>query len=150
NASPSEQWKHSHNELHHTYTNVIGKDNDLGYGIMRVDEDQRWVPLYIAQPLWNFINACFFVYGIAAYDLELGKNLSSEKRRSSPSTTAPRTCRATATPRSPRGCRRCSRRTPRPTSPARCPARSPPRGTRSSGSRSPTTSPRRHRPSCST
>ncbi|MEO7981180.1 MAG: acyl-CoA desaturase, partial [Sporichthyaceae bacterium] len=37
-ASPSEQWKHSHNELHHTYTNVVGKDNDLGYGIMRVDE----------------------------------------------------------------------------------------------------------------
>jgi len=84
NASPSEQWKHSHNELHHTYTNVIGKDNDLGYGIMRVDEDQRWVPLYLAQPLWNFINACFFEYGIAAYDLELGKNLQSEKRRSSP------------------------------------------------------------------
>ena len=41
---PAEQWKHSHNELHHTYTNVIGKDNDLGYGIMRVDEDQRWHP----------------------------------------------------------------------------------------------------------
>ncbi|MDX6302535.1 MAG: NADPH-dependent stearoyl-CoA 9-desaturase [Nocardioidaceae bacterium] len=84
NASPSEQWKHSHNELHHTYTNVIGKDNDLGYGIMRVDEDQRWVPLYLAQPLWNFLNACFFEYGIAAYDLELGKNLGSKKRRSSP------------------------------------------------------------------
>ena len=81
---PSEQWKHSHNELHHTYTNVIGKDNDLGYGIMRVDEDQRWEPLYLAQPLWNFVNACFFEYGIAAYDLELGKNLASEKRRSSP------------------------------------------------------------------
>jgi fatty acid desaturase len=84
NASPSEQWKHSHNELHHTYTNVIGKDNDLGYGIMRVDEDQRWVPLYLAQPLWNFVNACIFEYGIAAYDLELGKNLATEKRRSSP------------------------------------------------------------------
>ena len=84
NASPAEQWKHSHNELHHTYTNVIGKDNDLGYGIMRVDEDQRWVPLYLAQPLWNFINACFFEYGIAAYDLELGKNLATKKRRSSP------------------------------------------------------------------
>ena len=83
-ASPSEQWKHSHNELHHTYTNVIGKDNDLGYGIMRVDEDQRWVPLYLAQPLWNLINACLFEYGIAAYDLELGKNLATEKRRSSP------------------------------------------------------------------
>ena len=81
NASPSEQWKHSHNELHHTYTNVVGKDNDLGYGIMRVDEDQRWVPLYLLQPLWNFINACFFEYGIAAYDLELGKNLSKTRRR---------------------------------------------------------------------
>jgi NADPH-dependent stearoyl-CoA 9-desaturase len=84
NASPSAQWKHSHNELHHTYTNVIGRDNDLGYGIMRVDEDQRWHPFYLAQPLWNFINACFFEYGIAAYDLELGKNLRSEKRRRSP------------------------------------------------------------------
>ncbi|HYO40101.1 MAG TPA: acyl-CoA desaturase [Nocardioidaceae bacterium] len=84
NASPSEQWKHSHNEVHHTYTNVVGKDNDLGYGIMRVDEDQRWVPFYLAQPLWNFVNACFFEYGIAAYDLELGKNLASKKRRNSP------------------------------------------------------------------
>ncbi|TCN41886.1 linoleoyl-CoA desaturase [Kribbella orskensis] len=83
-ASPSDQWKHSHNELHHTYTNVVGKDNDLGYGIMRVDEDQRWYPLYLAQPLWNLINACFFEYGIAAYDLELGKNLATKKRRKDP------------------------------------------------------------------
>jgi NADPH-dependent stearoyl-CoA 9-desaturase len=84
NASPSEQWKHSHNELHHTYTNVIGRDNDLGYGIMRVDEDQPWHPLYLAQPLWNLLNACVFEYGIAAYDLELGKNLPSPRRRRSP------------------------------------------------------------------
>ncbi|MPQ99061.1 acyl-CoA desaturase [Modestobacter sp. I12A-02628] len=83
-ASPAEQWKHSHNELHHTYTNVVGKDNDLGYGIMRVDEDQRWHPIYLAQPLWNFVNACFFEYGIAAYDLELGKNLASKRRRNDP------------------------------------------------------------------
>ena len=83
NASPSEQWKHSHNELHHTYTNVVGKDNDLGYGIMRVDEDQRWHPMYLGQPLWNFINACFFEYGIAAYDLELGKNLKVPKAKRS-------------------------------------------------------------------
>ncbi|GJF08101.1 fatty acid desaturase [Mycolicibacterium cyprinidarum] len=74
-ASPSEMWKHSHNELHHTYTNVLGKDQDLGYGIMRVDEDQKWMPFYLAQPLWNFINACLFQYGIAAYDLEIGKHL---------------------------------------------------------------------------
>ncbi|MFC0032378.1 fatty acid desaturase family protein [Micromonospora chaiyaphumensis] len=74
-VSPAEQWKHSHNELHHRYTNVVGKDNDLGYGIMRVDEDQPWHPAYLGQPFYNFVNACFFEYGIAAYDLELGKNL---------------------------------------------------------------------------
>ena len=68
-------WKHSHNEVHHTYTNVRGKDHDLGYGIMRVDENQKWVPFYLAQPLWNFINACVFEYGIAAYDLQIGKYL---------------------------------------------------------------------------
>ncbi len=83
NASTAEGWKHSHNEVHHTYTNIVGKDNDLGYGIMRVDEDQRWVPMYLAQPLWNAINACFFEYGIAAYDLELGKNLSIPKDKRS-------------------------------------------------------------------
>ncbi|MDT5077048.1 MAG: NADPH-dependent stearoyl-CoA 9-desaturase, partial [Mycobacterium sp.] len=25
NASPASMWKHSHNEVHHTYTNVLGK-----------------------------------------------------------------------------------------------------------------------------
>jgi len=83
NASTAEAWKHSHNEVHHTYTNIVGKDNDLGYGIMRVDEDQRWHPFHLGQPLWNFINACFFEYGIAAYDLELGKNLSIPKDKRS-------------------------------------------------------------------
>jgi linoleoyl-CoA desaturase len=70
-ATPAEQWKVSHNELHHNFTNVVGKDNDLGYGIMRVDEDQKWIPFYLLQPLWNAVNATFFEYGIAAYDLEL-------------------------------------------------------------------------------
>src|ERR671911_310660 len=78
-VSPAEQWKHSHNELHHTYTNVIGKDNDLGYGIMRVDEDQKWQPFHLGQPLWNFINACFFEYGIAAYDLELAGTIAKKQ-----------------------------------------------------------------------
>ena len=79
NATPSDMWKHSHNELHHTYTNVLGKDNDLGYGIMRVDEDQRWSPFFLGQPLYNLINACFFQYGIAAYDLEIGRYLKGRK-----------------------------------------------------------------------
>ncbi len=96
NASPSEGWKHSHNQVHHTHTNIVGMDNDLGYGIMRVDEDQRWHPMYLGQPVWNFVNACIFEYGIAAYDLELGKNLRVPKEKrdpafvSSAATTLPR------------------------------------------------------------
>ena len=105
NARPAEQWKHSHNELHHTYTNVLGKDNDLGYGIMRVDEDQRWHPLYLGQPLWNFLNACFFEYGIAAYDLELGKNLAKQRRK------RPGVPRAGARPSSARSASRSPRTT---------------------------------------
>ncbi len=79
NVTPADMWKHSHNELHHTYTNVLGKDNDLGYGIMRVDEDMRWSAFYLAQPLWNFINMLVFEYGIAAYDLEIGKVVKGRK-----------------------------------------------------------------------
>jgi len=36
-ASTAEAWKHSHNYIHHTYTNILGKDKDLGYEIMRID-----------------------------------------------------------------------------------------------------------------
>jgi len=77
-ASPAAMWKHSHNELHHTYTNVLGKDRDLGYGIMRVDEDQQWTVFNLVQPLTNFINACVFQYGIAAYDLQIGRYLKGK------------------------------------------------------------------------
>jgi linoleoyl-CoA desaturase len=82
-ATPAEEWKRSHNGRHHVYTNILGKDNDLGYGIMRVDEDQPWKPRYLVQPVWNFFNACLFEYGIAAYDLDLGDTLR-EKRGFSP------------------------------------------------------------------
>ncbi|WP_248579401.1 acyl-CoA desaturase [Nocardioides sp. InS609-2] len=78
-ASPPEQWKHAHNDTHHRYTNILGKDNDLGYGIMRVDEDQEWEPRHLAQPLWNLLNACIFEYGIAMYDIEFGEHLRQKR-----------------------------------------------------------------------
>ncbi|MCW2867815.1 MAG: fatty acid desaturase, partial [Marmoricola sp.] len=82
-ASPAAQWKQAHNVQHHTYTNILGKDNDLGYGIMRVDEDQPWRPRYLVQPLWNLLNALIFEYGIAMYDVEFGAHLR-EKRGFTP------------------------------------------------------------------
>ena len=82
-ASPPEQWKRAHNERHHTFTNVLGEDNDLGYGIMRVDESQPWRPRFLVQPFWNLLTACIFEWGIAMYDLDLGATLR-EKRGFSP------------------------------------------------------------------
>ena len=37
------------NYLHHTFTNILGKDRDIGYGILRIDEAQMWHPVP-AQP----------------------------------------------------------------------------------------------------
>jgi fatty acid desaturase len=69
-ASPAAAWKHSHNYVHHTYTNVIGKDKDVGYEIMRVDPSQRWNPVFLFQPFYNLLLAAFFEWGVAVHDLD--------------------------------------------------------------------------------
>ncbi len=71
NTCPAEQWKHSHNYLHHTYTNVIGKDKDVGYEILRVRSDQPWHPYYLAQPVVNALLMLLFQHGVALHDLDL-------------------------------------------------------------------------------
>jgi len=79
-TSPAAQWKRAHNETHHAYTNILGKDNDLGYGIMRVDEAQEWQPRHLVQPAWNFVTACIFEYGITMFDLDLGDHIRDKRR----------------------------------------------------------------------
>ncbi|WP_109508313.1 fatty acid desaturase family protein [Nocardioides speluncae] len=71
NVCPSEQWKYSHNYLHHTYTNIVGKDRDVGYGILRMDEDQEWNPYYLGNPLYAFLLMIFFEWGVMMHDLEV-------------------------------------------------------------------------------
>jgi NADPH-dependent stearoyl-CoA 9-desaturase len=70
-ASTPEAWKHSHNYVHHTYTNILGKDKDLGYEIMRIDPQQKWNPVYLLQPLYNVLLAAFFEWGVAFHDLDM-------------------------------------------------------------------------------
>jgi fatty acid desaturase len=72
-ASPAESWKKSHNYEHHTFTNIRGKDRDLGYAIMRVTPEQEWKPVYLAQPIYNVGLSMIFEWGIALYDLEIEK-----------------------------------------------------------------------------
>jgi NADPH-dependent stearoyl-CoA 9-desaturase len=70
-ASAAEGWKKSHNFEHHTYTNIVGKDRDLGYSIMRISAEQNWHPAHLLQPVYNQLLALFFEWGVAFYDLEV-------------------------------------------------------------------------------
>ncbi|WP_219419111.1 fatty acid desaturase family protein [Pseudonocardia nigra] len=72
-ATPAEAWKKTHNYEHHTFTNVRGRDRDLGYTIMRITPEQEWKPSNLFQPLTNFGLSLIFEWGIALYDLELDK-----------------------------------------------------------------------------
>ncbi len=57
--------------MHHTYTNVIGKDKDVGYEIMRIDPRQPWSPVYLLQPVYNVLLMALFEWGVALHDLDL-------------------------------------------------------------------------------
>jgi len=78
-ACPADQWRHSHNYMHHTYTNIVDKDRDIGYGVLRMDPAQKWNPYYLGNPLWAFLLMTFFQYGVALHDLEV-ENVLAGKR----------------------------------------------------------------------
>ena len=42
-----QDWKYTHNYVHHTYTNIVGMDHDVGYGLIRVSESQKWEPRFL-------------------------------------------------------------------------------------------------------
>jgi fatty acid desaturase len=69
-ACPADQWRHSHNYMHHTYTNIVGMDRDIGYGILRLSEDQPWEPYFLGNPLYALLLMVLFQYGVALHELE--------------------------------------------------------------------------------
>jgi linoleoyl-CoA desaturase len=80
-ASPADAWRHSHNYEHHTFTNIRGKDRDLGYEIMRIDPHQKWHPVYLLQPFYNLLLMGFFEWGVATHDLNFDAIKSGEKSK---------------------------------------------------------------------
>ncbi|MEN8719728.1 MAG: acyl-CoA desaturase [Oceanococcaceae bacterium] len=76
---PSDQWMHSHNVVHHTWTNVMGRDRDIGYGMLRVTAKQRWHPFYLLQPLNFLLMGLLFEWFIALHDLEINRLLAGKK-----------------------------------------------------------------------
>jgi linoleoyl-CoA desaturase len=80
-ASPADAWRHSHNYEHHTFTNIRGKDRDLGYEIMRIDPHQKWHPVYLLQPFYNLVLMGFFEWGVALHDLNFDAIRAGEKSK---------------------------------------------------------------------
>lgn len=72
-AGTADNWRKTHNWRHHTWTNVRGMDDDIGYGLLRIFPEQRWKPFYLAQPVVAVVFAILFEWGIAIQDLRLGR-----------------------------------------------------------------------------
>lgn len=68
NVCPSDQWKQTHNNMHHQWTNVRGYDADIGYGLFRVDPVQRHHRGHRLQPLAFIALALGFEYGVGFHD----------------------------------------------------------------------------------
>ncbi|HEU0196726.1 MAG TPA: acyl-CoA desaturase [Nevskiaceae bacterium] len=70
-ADTSKNWKKTHNFEHHTFTNVVGRDHDVGYGLLRISEEQAWEPRFLANlPLAVILHA-FFQHFVAVQSLKL-------------------------------------------------------------------------------
>lgn len=70
-AITAKAWKHGHNFIHHSYTNIVSKDNDVGFGFMRVHPQMKWNPLHLLQPLVNLLTAVNFQHIAAIYDSQV-------------------------------------------------------------------------------
>jgi linoleoyl-CoA desaturase len=64
--------------MHHTYTNIVGMDRDIGYGILRMSEDQPWQPYFLGNPVYAFLLMVLFQYGVALHELETERILAGE------------------------------------------------------------------------
>lgn len=68
-----EHWRNSHNVEHHDHTNILGKDHDYGYGMLRLTPQQRWSWGTLLQPFWYTLLALNFQWGVAVHDIKIGR-----------------------------------------------------------------------------
>jgi fatty acid desaturase len=82
-AGDAGSWKRYHNHEHHTYTNVIGKDRDFGYGIFRLSDDLPWRPRNRWQILSYFGLSSLFEWGVAYHEVAAERIFTGKKRKES-------------------------------------------------------------------
>ena len=68
---PAPLWKHSHNYLHHTFTNIVNRDHDVGYHLIRVTDEQSWTPSDRYNPFKTMILALGFEWAVAFHDIQI-------------------------------------------------------------------------------
>ena len=66
-----DDWKYTHNYVHHTYTNIVGKDHDIGYGLLRVSESQKWEPRFLLNIPLAIQLMVFFEWYVGVQNLHL-------------------------------------------------------------------------------
>lgn len=66
-----DDWKYTHNYVHHTYTNIVGKDHDVGYGLLRVNESQKWEPRFLFNIPLAIQLMVFFEWYVGVQNLHL-------------------------------------------------------------------------------
>lgn len=66
-----DDWKYTHNYVHHTYTNIVGKDHDVGYGLIRVSESQPWEPRFLLNIPLAIQLMIFFEWYVGLQNLHL-------------------------------------------------------------------------------
>ena len=80
NVCPSPLWQHSHNYLHHTFTNILGLDHDVGYHVIRITEEQIWTPSDRYNMFKTAMLAVGFEWAVAFHDIQI----SVEEYKDSP------------------------------------------------------------------
>ena len=75
----SANWRKTHNFEHHTHTNILGLDGDLGYDITRITSAQKWNVGYLLQPAYNVVFAFLFQWGVALQEMKLGRYFFGRK-----------------------------------------------------------------------
>ncbi|BBY32599.1 stearoyl-CoA 9-desaturase [Mycolicibacter minnesotensis] len=72
-AGYAKHWRFTHNFAHHKYTNILGMDDDVGYGLLRVTRDTPWQRFNLFNLFYNAMLAIGFEWGVGLQHLELGK-----------------------------------------------------------------------------
>ncbi|WP_152205151.1 fatty acid desaturase family protein [Marinobacter changyiensis] len=73
NTCTGDSWRRTHNYEHHTFTNIIGKDRDYGYALLRLSDDEKWKPAHSLQFINYVLLSVFFQWGVGLHELEFDR-----------------------------------------------------------------------------